>query len=80
MSKDGIKNRIDSDMKSAPSVLLACDQNHELNLKSKHTYNLKDKNLGNTCKRTSKMNDVSGAVKNSEILIKFWTMTRMLLT
>ena len=67
--KDDTKHRINSYMQNTLSILLACNQNYELNLKSKQTYNLKDKNSGKTCKRMSKMSDVSGAIANSAMLI-----------
>ena len=42
-----------------------------MKLQSKQVYNLKDKNLGETCKRISVMNDVSEIVSNSAILINY---------
>ena len=35
-------------------------------------HNLKDKNLGETCKRSFEMSKVSGTITNSDILINYF--------
>ena len=58
-------------MQNTPSALLAYEREHDLNLKPKQTCNMKDKNLGETYKRISEMNDISDAVTNSGMLINY---------
>ena len=68
--KEDIKRRINSDMQSTPSVLLTYQWEHDLSLKSKQTHNMKDKNLGETNKRISEMNDISDVVTHSKQLLR----------